>query len=142
MSDMFRDIHEFHAKYKLPPVNEPGVLSPEVLEFRVKFMQEELDEYKEAMEKGDAEKALDALVDLTYVVLGTAYLQRFPFLQAWRRVHEANMTKVRAENRSDSKRGSTFDVVKPAHWKPPIHKDLVENSVTQMRKFLSDVGEL
>jgi predicted HAD superfamily Cof-like phosphohydrolase len=68
---------------------------------------------------------LDALVDLAYVVLGTAYLHGFRFNEAWRRVHAANMAKVRAERAEQSARGSTFDVVKPPGWKPADLSDLV-----------------
>lgn len=140
MSSMFNDIHEFHEKFKLPPVGTPGALPSDMLEFRIKFMQEELDEYKEAMEKGNQELALDALVDLVYVAMGTAYLSRYPFLTAWRRVQEANMRKQRTLRVEDSKRGSTYDVTKPPGWKPPVHTDLVENSVSQMQRFIGDLG--
>lgn len=39
--------------------------------------------------------------------------------ELWDDVQRANMSKVRAEKASDSKRGSTWDVVKPAGWVPP-----------------------
>jgi predicted HAD superfamily Cof-like phosphohydrolase len=42
-----------------------------------------------------------------------------PFDELWKQVHAANMRKVRAEVPSDSKRGSTFDVVKPPGWVSP-----------------------
>jgi predicted HAD superfamily Cof-like phosphohydrolase len=73
------------------------------------------------------ESQLDALVDEVYVVLGTAYLQFGAriFNEAWRRVHHANMQKERAQKSGDSKRDSTFDVIKPMGWTPPNHIDLV-----------------
>jgi len=87
-------------------------------------MKEELDEYRESVFVGDLEGQLDALVDLVYVALGTAYLQGFDFNEAFRRVHEANMKKVRARQKSDSKRASSYDVVKPVGWTPPDLSDL------------------
>jgi predicted HAD superfamily Cof-like phosphohydrolase len=39
--------------------------------------------------------------------------------ELWTDVQRANMSKVRAEKASDSKRGSQWDVVKPAGWVPP-----------------------
>ena len=59
------------------------------------------------------------------VALGTAYMQGFNFKEAWRRVHEANMRKVRATSEEQSKRNSSSDVVKPAGWVAPDLKDLV-----------------
>lgn len=142
MSDqlnLFADIRDFHEKFELPPVSHvPANLSRELHDFRVKFMQEELDEYKLCALAGDLEGQLDALVDLVYVALGTAYLQRLPFNSAWRRAQAANMAKVRALRPGDSKRGSTFDVVKPPGWVAPTHADLVENPIIAIAAFDAD----
>lgn len=70
-------------------------------------------------------ESFDALIDLVYVALGTAYLHRFPFNEGWARVQEANMRKVRANKKSDSKRRTTHDVVKPPGWRSPELDDLV-----------------
>lgn len=145
--DPVADIAAFHEKFKLEYVGKPRSLDTELAEFRIGFLIEELKEYEESSEKlrailkvgypnftheylrntatWELEKQLDALVDLVYVALGTAYLHGFDFREAWRRVHAANMAKVRAERKEDSKRGSTFDVVKPEGWTPPSHTDLV-----------------
>lgn len=123
---MTTDIREFHEKYGLEYNGGPRSLDRELHNFRQAFMQEELDEYETAHEADDLEGQLDALVDLCYVLLGTAYLQGLPFGDAWRRVHAANMAKVRVERAEDSKRGSTFDVVKPEGWTAPDHSDLVQ----------------
>lgn len=144
---MFSDVAEFHEKYGLQYNDKPRLLGDEMSEFRIKFMHEELAEYIDAVSKanamlgtqsilpdakdsfnGEMAKALDALVDLTYVALGTAYLHGFDFQKAWDRVHNANMQKVRAEKAGDSKRGTSFDVIKPPGWVAPDHTDLVEDN--------------
>lgn len=145
--DLVEDVAEFHEKFGLLYGGPPRVLLGEIAEFRKKFLEEELDEYRKATYQGQyavalsemmsghpagnvaafLEHQLDALVDLVYVAIGTAQLQGFNFREAWRRVHEANMQKVRAERASDSKRGTAFDVVKPAGWLAPCHRDLVEH---------------
>lgn len=141
--DPARDIEEFHEKFGLQYYGPPRALPPDMDVFRRKLIQEEADEYRAhvvplqgAIAKYAAgpvtyhlEQQLDALVDLTYVTLGTSYLHGFNFREAWRRVHQANMMKVRALRASDSKRGSTYDVVKPEGWKPPSHVDLVEDHI-------------
>lgn len=118
-------IEEFHKKFRLASASKPKVLTRGLYEFRTALMQEELDEYHDAYKKKDLEGQLDALVDLVYVVLGTAYIQGLDFNEAFRRVHEANMKKKRVENIEDSKRKSSFDVVKPEGWEPPDLGDLV-----------------
>lgn len=141
------DIREFHEKFGLTYDGKPRALHEDNMDlFRFRFLVEELNEYQLAFTALRHEmtlppgvsldpgivtehlaQALDALVDLTYVALGTAYLHGFNFEEAWRRVHEANMQKMRVERESDSKRGSKFDVVKPRGWEPPDHSDLVED---------------
>jgi predicted HAD superfamily Cof-like phosphohydrolase len=147
VQDFLVDIAMFHEKYGLAYNGKPRVLPPELHAFRVLFMREEIDEHEEVQSflfdettkgptfrdqgiiLGGLEKQLDALVDEMYVVLGTAYQQGFfpMFEEAWRRVHNANMLKVRATNAVDSARGSTFDVIKPEGWTPPSHTDLIED---------------
>lgn len=139
-----RDVGEFHNKFGLSYIGKPRSLPDSMSQFRRKFLQEELDEYGLHMDNASnevrsgklfdngeyvhaLEGMLDALVDLTYVALGTAYLHGFDFAEAWKRVHAANMKKVRAEFPEDSKRGITLDVVKPKGWEPPSHTDLVED---------------
>lgn len=145
--DMMLDIEAFHQKFGLEYNGKPRILEPELFEFRKKFMLEELEEWADeqmglvqALTEDDGKpdhrrvamglhQQLDALVDLTYVVLGAAYLQfgSEVFHEAWRRVQTANMAKVRAQTADESKRDSTFDVVKPQGWTPPDHHDLVRD---------------
>ena len=145
LTRMWNDIESFHHKFGLSYGGAPRALPWDLAEFRIKFLQEELDEYAAAYEADDTvhsrEQMLDALVDLVYVALGTAYLHGFNFAEAWRRVQVANMSKVRVERAEDSKRGSTFDVVKPAGWKPPSHKDLVGSDGPSQAPHTNDSGQ-
>lgn len=145
LTRMWDDVVSFHVRFHLDYGGAPRLLPDDLHDFRVLFIGEELEEYaglpkgvltaflREQLEaRGPQvdslkvrEDQLDALVDMTYVILGTAYLQGFNFAEAWRRVQRANMSKVRVERVEDSKRGSKFDVVKPQGWKPPCHADLV-----------------
>jgi predicted HAD superfamily Cof-like phosphohydrolase len=147
---LFRDVHAFHIKFGIEPTTDPvHSLTDDVLKFRIQFMLEELREYMAAVgfytpdgrtaevnygKDGshtpfNPESALDALVDLCYVALGTAYLHRFIYFnEAWARVQEKNMQKVRAESAEDplSTRGHHMDVVKPLGWKPASLVDLLD----------------
>ena len=145
--DPVADIEEFHKKFQLTYSGKPRLLPPSLLLFRRTFLREELDEYD--LDAQRAQNALgmprlipdpsaftrymsgmlDSLVDLVYVAIGTSYLHGFNFREAWRRVHAANMKKVRAKSSEQSTRHSTFDVVKPKNWTAPDHTDLVEDHV-------------
>lgn len=125
---MFEDIKAFSIKFGLPKLKYPGFLDPDDMVYRIDFIQEELDELIDATDAGDLEGALDALVDIMYVTLGTAWLMNLPIEKAWERVHHANMQKVRADSLADprSKRNHPWDIVKPKDWVSPLLKDLIE----------------
>ena len=113
---LISDVKDFHVKYGLEYTGEPRVLPQELSKFRQAFIDEELIEYGMARELADE---FDALIDLVYVILGTAHLQGLDFQAGWDRVHAANMQKVRGP----SKR-SEFDVIKPEGWTAPDLTDL------------------
>lgn len=133
----FSDVGDFHRKFDLDTSDNYGInlggpgprpINDDLMAFRHKFMQEELDEFMEGWHEGDHAKMFDALIDLVYVAMGTAHLNGYPWEQGWLLVQAANMTKVRAAaDGSDSKRGSSFDVVKPPNWKAPDIKSLLES---------------
>lgn len=125
MTNFVKDIADFHEKFGLQYYGPPRQLPVDLAQFRYNFMREELFEYVDARDHDDKAKQLDALVDLLYVAFGTAHLHGFDIQTAWSRVHAANMKKIRALREEDSKRGSTYDVVKPPGWIAPKLDDLV-----------------
>lgn len=121
--DEMMDIRHFHDKFNLTPKTlVPTLLSPEALTFRLKALREEVTEFEEAAEDMDVVKMVDALIDLVYFAKGTALMMGVsPYLwsHCFGVVHRANMSKRRARNASESKRGSQLDVVKPENFVPP-----------------------
>lgn len=125
------DVGLFHHRFGLENTldSEPGPREcpAELMEFRVKFLEEELEEFKEGLAEGNHAKMFDALIDLVYVAHGTAHLQGYPWQKGWNLVQSANMRKVRAaKDGSDSKRGSSYDVVKPEGWTAPDIEGLLQ----------------
>lgn len=147
--DFLLDVADFHEKFGLEYDGKPRILPLDIAKLRLDRNQEELDEWKDFAGKGlltlgldpedrgvghaditfCLEQMLDAHVDQLYILLGTVYLQGLmpAFEEAWRRVHAANMAKVRAKSAADSRHGSTYDIVKPEGWEAPSHSDLVED---------------
>lgn len=161
MKTMFEDLRDFHEKFGLAYDGPPRELPHELAVFRTKFVAEELAEYVTpfkgaqqniiaeveklmrytlGMEQQPLEKKLDALVDLVYIAIGSAYLHGFDFDEAWRRVHKANMAKVRSAAKGNgTERGGQFDVIKPPGWTPPDLSDLVQPaSATKPYDLLGD----
>jgi predicted HAD superfamily Cof-like phosphohydrolase len=144
--DMYGDVGDFHRKFGLTNFGDsggpPALLDQSktdgvsVLDFRVNFMQEEIDEFVMAHLEGDLAKAADALVDLVYVALGTAHMMRVPFDECWDAVQEANMKKVRASGHDDplSVRKHKLDVVKPPGWTPPNIGEIIGEIISRYAK--------
>lgn len=117
-----QQVKDFHEKFGLPTGEKDCLTASQaVAEFRLAFMQEELDEFEEASLCNDRVKMFDALLDLAYVVYGTALFMGISPAQ-WEEgmaaVQKANMSKVRATDDS-SKRGTSLDVIKPDGWVGP-----------------------
>lgn len=117
------DVDAFHLKFRIPTPATPALLNREAFKFRKAFLEEEVREFAEGHEEGDLRKAVDALVDLVYVALGTILMMgcKKVWWSVWARVQYKNMQKVRAASAAESKRGSALDVCKPVGWTPPDH---------------------
>jgi predicted HAD superfamily Cof-like phosphohydrolase len=113
---MYNDVVEFHNKILNQRQPEsPSLVSQEFIIERMRFLQEELDEFSEAGFHGDMTGAADGLADIIYVALGTMYLMNLPVNEIWDAVQSANMRKVRGA----TKRGNAFDAAKPLGWEGP-----------------------
>jgi hypothetical protein len=64
------EVEEFNATFGKPNNYEPTIPEKKEWQFVYDFIQEELEEYREACENGDIVEVLDALCDIAYVSLG------------------------------------------------------------------------
>ena len=126
-------LREFHRKFNFPAPDQVADIDPSLLIYRAGLLKEEMIEFEEAVDglligptNHDRRQLLDAMVDMIYVIMGTAMLYGFDLDEAFRRVHAANMAKERAVRAADAKRGSTYDVVKPPGWQSPDLSDLAD----------------
>lgn len=115
--DEMEDVRAFYEKFKQPTSSTPtqDLASPTRLQERIDFMQEELDEFKEGKETRDMALMADSLIDLVYVIKGTAIEMGLPWEELWQDVQRANMAKVTGM----TKRGIKIDVMKPPGWVGP-----------------------
>lgn len=119
------NVADFHRRFGVPIHDRPRELEPADLLFRVAFMHEELNEFMLAYLQGDLVKQADALLDLEYVLHGTALWMGLGRLwdELHDEVHAANMRKAPAVTAAASAknrgRGHRFDVIKPTGWVGP-----------------------
>jgi predicted HAD superfamily Cof-like phosphohydrolase len=156
--DWVADNNEMHEKFGVHEAVDK--LDAEKLlkfiEFRINFLQEELDEAKSAyanlvdihsktdidpvyrdklvIENGD--DIVDAMIDLCVVAIGTLNALGVDAYEAWDRVHAANMTKEVGIKASRPNPLGLPDLIKPAGWVSPTHSD----NIGHFRTFMSDGG--
>lgn len=146
--NQMKDIRYFHHKFEQAYEGPPRLLDGDLAEFRIKFLLEEVKELgelfglevttsiKPMVDKPEPTPenmalALDALVDLDYVLKGTVHLLGYDrlYTPAWVRVHTANMKKVLTSSTAMSLaatgRGYAGDVIKPPGWVAPDHTPAV-----------------
>lgn len=129
-----QDIAEMHTKFGVNPVIR--TLDQEKLKtfltFRIDFLQEELDEMREAAFSPDykspatrADDIVDALIDLCVVAIGTLNAFDVDSHEAWKRVHTKNMMKNAGVNKNRPNPLGLPDLIKPEGWTAPTHADNV-----------------
>jgi fructose-1-phosphate kinase PfkB-like protein len=129
-----QDIADMHQKYGVNPVvrNFDKDKLEAFLKFRIDFLQEELDEMRNAVANHQAsaldtanasDDVVDALIDLCVVAIGTLDAFDVNAYEAWDRVHKANMNKEVGVKASRPNPLGLPDLVKPEGWVAPTHKD-------------------
>lgn len=116
------DIEDMHTKYG---VNEKvrefdAEKLKQFLEFRVKFLEEELTELKDNID--NPEEIVDALIDLCVVAIGTLDAFDVDSKKAWNEVHKANMAKEVGVKASRPNPLGLPDLIKPEGWVAPSHE--------------------
>ena len=95
------------------------------LEFRAKFIQEELTELFEAINNEEPDEVVDAFIDIIVIALGSLDAFDVDIKTAWKRVHYANMQKEIGVKDSRPNPLGLPDLVKPEGWQAPQHFDNV-----------------
>ena len=93
------------------------------LEFRAKFIQEELTELFEAINNEEPDEGVDAFIDIIVIALGSLDAFDVDIKTAWKRVHHANMQKQIGVKDSRPNPLGLPDLVKPKGWQAPQHFD-------------------
>ena len=122
--DWVKDIVDMQTKYKTHSwvANADVEKLKAFLEFRVNFLQEELDETRTAQKDIDSEEIVDGLVDLCVVAIGTLNAFGVDPYKAWDTVLEANMAKEPGIKVGRPNPLGLPDLMKPEGWTAPSHE--------------------
>ncbi len=96
MNDFLEKVKCFHEVFKAPVLETPQIPSEDRCNLRISLMQEELNEIKEAIAKGDVVEVADGLADLMVVLCGSIieFGLGNKFNELFEEVHRSNMSKA------------------------------------------------
>ena len=117
MKKVIEALREFHSTFGLDMSDAPTLATEKTGKLRVRLIQEELDEYSEALELNDLLGVADALGDLLYVVVGAAVTHGLDLEGIFWEVHRSNMSKV-GGHKDEGGKWVKPDTYSPADLRP------------------------
>ena len=126
-TNWFKDMQNMHKKYGVDKwMNEEKKSDwsrlNKYMDFRIKMMQEELDETKVAFKNKNEEEVVDGIIDLCVFAIGTLEVFGVDANKAWDQVYKANMSKEVGIKEGRPNPLGLPDLVKPEGWEGPTHE--------------------
>jgi NTP pyrophosphatase (non-canonical NTP hydrolase) len=90
----FEDVCDFNAQFGVKKLDTPCLDDEPFIESKMALIREEMGELEEAVKNKDLIETVDALTDILYVVLGMGYGLNVNLDDAFKIVHESNMSKM------------------------------------------------
>ena len=118
------EVEEFNHTMGKPNNYKPTIPNKKEWQFVYDFVLEELEEYREACERGDIVEILDALCDITYVSLGNGAMLhglKDKIWPAYQEVQASNMSK----SCSDEKEAQTTVKVRSKEQDEKCHYEKI-----------------
>ena len=131
MADEQGMVEAFHRNFDIVVSPVPTIVDGRTRELRVRLIQEEFDELKEALASDDLSSIAKEMADLLYVVYGTAVSYGIEMQPVFREVHRSNMSKVGGYKREDGK------WVKPATYSPASIEPILAEQMTARQEARS-----
>lgn len=118
-------VKKFHELAKQPIAVKPQLLKKERVEARARWMNEEIEELRDAT---DLYQQADAIMDLLYYLLGVFVEMGISADDLFDIIHQANMEKLILGNKIIQ--DEDLKVKKPCNWKHP--DELIKFTIDNM----------
>lgn len=94
--DVLNLVAAFHELFNHPILDEPTIPAKDRAELRYELLREELQEFRDALDKGDLVGIADAFADIQYVLSGAIleFGMGERFLHIFHEVQRSNMSKT------------------------------------------------
>ena len=90
----FESVKIFMQKFGQEVKNKAEFPDEKIVQLRLNLIKEELDEFKEAVEKKDIKEVADALTDILYVTYGAGHAFGIDLDSCFKEVQSSNMSKL------------------------------------------------
>jgi predicted HAD superfamily Cof-like phosphohydrolase len=128
MTDEQRMVAEFHRTFDIRTASTPAPPDSDTRMLRIRLIQEEFDELRQALAQEDLAGIAKELADLLYVVYGTAVSCGIDLEPVFREVHRSNMSKVNGHKRADGK------WVKPPDYSPACIQPILDQQRVALKR--------
>ena len=117
----FESVKIFMQKFGQEVKNKAEFPDEKIVQLRLNLIKEELDEFKEAVEKKDIKEVADALTDILYVTYGAGHAFGIDLDCCFEEVQNSNMSKLGDDGKPIYNENGK--VMKgPSYFKPDLNK--------------------
>ena len=119
----FEKVGLFMTTFGQEVKNKPNLSSEKINNLRISLINEELEEFKEAIKNNDLKEAIDALTDILYVTYGAGHAFGVNLDKCFDEVQKSNMSKL-GENGKPIYNEVGKVMKGPNYFKPDLSKFL------------------
>ena len=101
----------------------------DVINGEVNEIKKHIDEYRNHTSIDEITAPLLAITARVKYIAKTLGITAELWNELWNDVQRANMSKIRATSANQSKRGSSYDIIKPHDWQPPKTQDIINKHI-------------
>ncbi len=117
----FEKVGQFMTTFGQEVKTKPGLSSEKINKLRINLINEELEEFKEAVKNNDLKEAIDALTDILYVTYGAGHAFGVNLDECFDEVQKSNMSKLGKDGKPIYNEAGK--VMKgPSYFKPDFSK--------------------
>jgi predicted HAD superfamily Cof-like phosphohydrolase len=117
----FEKVGLFMTTFGQEVKNKPNLSSEKINNLRISLINEELEEFKEAIKNNDLKEAIDALTDILYVTYGAGHAFGVNLDKCFDEVQKSNMSKL-GENGKPIYNEAGKVMKGPNYFKPDLSK--------------------
>ena len=119
----FEKVRLFMTTFGQDVKNKARLSSENIYNLRINLIEEELNEFKEAVKKKDLKEAADALTDILYVTYGAGHAFGINLDKCFEEVQKSNMSKLGDDGKPIyDEKGKVMKG--PKYFKPDLKKFL------------------